>query len=132
MPSKINPLIHRAGRPTARARAQKRTECSCRCGRACSFAVGGSGDEKEIILLLECRTRDEDILAEIHSTVSAAIRLEIGAPVTLILVPRGSMIVTSSGKLSRARVREKFLKDAILDLQADVTLRVIDEHRGVS
>jgi len=103
-----------------------------RCGRACSFAVGGSGDEKEIILLLECRTRDEALLAEIHTTVSAAIRLEIGAPVTLILVPRGSMIVTSSGKLSRARVREKFLKDAILDLQADVTLRVIDEHRGVS
>jgi len=103
-----------------------------RCGRACSFAVGGSGDEKEIILLLECRTRDEDILAEIHSTVSAAIRLEIGAPVTLILVPRGSMIVTSSGKLSRARVREKYLKGAVLDLQADVTLRVIDEHRGVS
>jgi len=103
-----------------------------RCGRACAFAVGGSGDEKEIILLLECRTRDEDILAEIHSTVSAAIRLEIGAPVTLILVPRGSMIVTSSGKLSRARVREKFLKDAILNLQEDVTLRVIDEHRGVS
>ncbi len=103
-----------------------------RCGRACSFAVGGSGDEKEIILLLECRTRDEAMLAEIHTTVSAAIRLEIGAPVTLILVPRGSMIVTSSGKLSRARVREKFLKDAILNLQADVSLRVIDEHRGVS
>lgn len=103
-----------------------------RCGRACAFAVGGSGDEKEIILLLECRTRDEDILAEIHSTVSAAIRLEIGAPVTLTLVPRGSMIVTSSGKLSRARVREKYLNDAILNLQEDVTLRVIDEHRGVS
>ena len=103
-----------------------------RCGRACAFAVGGSGDEKEIILLLECRTRDEALLAEIHGTVSSAIRLEIGAPVTLILVPRGSMIVTSSGKLSRARVREKFIKNAILDLQADVTLRLVDEHRGVS
>ncbi|MCF6274906.1 MAG: fatty acyl-AMP ligase [Robiginitomaculum sp.] len=103
-----------------------------RCGRACSFAVGGSGDEKEIILLLECRTRDEVLLAEIHSMVSAAIRLEIGAPVTLILVPRGSMIVTSSGKLSRARVREKYLNGAILNLQADVTVRLIDEHRGIS
>ncbi len=101
-----------------------------RCGRACAFAVGGSGDAKEIILLLECRTRDEALLAEIHTTVSGAIRLEIGAPVTLILVPRGSMIVTSSGKLSRARVRGKFLKGAIIDLQADVTLRVLDEHRG--
>lgn len=88
-----------------------------RCGRACAFAVGGSGDEKDIILLLECRTRDPKLLDEIHAVVSAAIRLEIGAPVRLILVPRGSMIVTSSGKLSRARVREKFLAGAILDLQ---------------
>ncbi len=101
-----------------------------RCGRACAFAVGGSGDDKEIILLLECRTRDEALLSEIHTTVSGAIRLEIGAPVTLILVPRGSMIVTSSGKLSRARVRKKFLGGAIIDLQDDATLRVLDEHRG--
>lgn len=101
-----------------------------RCGRACAFAVGGSGDEKEIILLLECRTRDEELLEEIYTTVSSAIRLEIGAPVTLILVPRGSMIITSSGKLSRARVREKFLRGAIIDLKADATLRLLDEHRG--
>lgn len=101
-----------------------------RCGRACSFAVGGSGDEKDIILLLECRTRDSALLAEIHAAVSAAIRLEIGAPVSLILVPRGSMIITSSGKLSRARVREKFLQGAIIDLQADETVKVVAGKNG--
>ena len=101
-----------------------------RCGRACAFAVGGSGDEKEIILLLECRTRDEELLNEIYATVSGAIRLEIGAPVTLILVPRGSMISTSSGKLSRARVREKFLNGSIIDLRADATIRLLDEQKG--
>lgn len=101
-----------------------------RCGRACSFAVGGSGDEKEIILLLECRTRDPKLLAEIHAVVSGAIRLEIGAPVTLILVPRGSMIVTSSGKLSRARVREKFLNGAIIDLQAEEKVSVVENKSG--
>ena len=100
-----------------------------RCGRACAFAVGGSGDEKDIILLLACRTRDEDLLAEIHTTVSSAIRLEIGAPVKLILVPRGSMIVTSSGKLSRARVREKFLSGAIIDLQSDDSLKLVSNEQ---
>ncbi|NNC37198.1 MAG: fatty acyl-AMP ligase [Acidimicrobiales bacterium] len=100
-----------------------------RCGRACSFAVGGSGDEKEIILLLECRTRDQKLLSEIHAVVSGAIRLEIGAPVTLILVPRGSMIVTSSGKLSRARVREKFLNGAIINLQEDEHIKVVDSAK---
>ncbi|PHR92162.1 MAG: AMP-binding protein [Robiginitomaculum sp.] len=96
-----------------------------RCGRACSFAIG-SGDEKDIILLLECRTRDAKLLEEIHAVVSSAIRLEIGAPVKLILVPRSSMIITSSGKLSRARVREKFLADAIIDLQATTPMKVVD------
>ncbi len=102
-----------------------------RCGRACAFAIGGAGDEKEIILLLECRTRDEDLLSEIHAMVSSAIRLEIGAPVSLVLVPRGSMIITSSGKLSRARVREKYLNGAIIDLQEDKKLKLLDKNKGV-
>ncbi len=102
-----------------------------RCGRACAFAIGASGDEKDIILLLECRTRDEKLLEEIHTVVSSAIRLEIGAPVTLILVPRGSMVVTSSGKLSRARVREKLLDGAIIDLQAKDTIKVVDHKTSV-
>ncbi|PHR60374.1 MAG: AMP-binding protein [Robiginitomaculum sp.] len=98
-----------------------------RCGRACSFAIG-SGDEKDIILLLECRTRDEKLLEEIHTVVSSAIRLEIGAPVKLILVPRSTMIITSSGKLSRARVREKFLEGNIIDLQNEVALQIVDKN----
>jgi len=89
-----------------------------RCGRAAAFSVGGAGDEKQIMLLLECRTRDPELLDDIHKTVSAAIRLEVGVPVHLQLVPRGSMIITSSGKLSRARVKEKFLAGGLIDLQA--------------
>ena len=99
-----------------------------RCGRACSFSMG-SGDEKDIILLLECRTRDQQLLGEIHTGVSSAIRLEIGAPVKLILVPRSTMIITSSGKLSRARVREKFLAGNVIDLQADDTIAVIEKKQ---
>ena len=52
-----------------------------RCGRACAFSVGGAGDQKTIMLLLECRTRDPKLLAEIEKAVSAAIRLEVGVPV---------------------------------------------------
>ena len=96
-----------------------------RCGRAAAFSVGGAGDEKNIMLLLECRTRDPELLEEIHSAVSAAIRLEVGVPVHLQLVPRGSMIITSSGKLSRARVKEKYLDGQIMDLQAETPLSVV-------
>lgn len=101
-----------------------------RCGRACAFASGGAGDEKEIRLLLECRTRDPKLLDDIHHAVSAAIRLEVGVPVKLQLVPRGSMIITSSGKLARARVKEKFLGGAIIDLQNESPLQVVKTAKG--
>ena len=101
-----------------------------RCGRACAFPIGGAGDDKQIMLLLECRTRDEKLLAEIHAVVTAAIRLEVGVPVQLQLVPRASMIMTSSGKLSRARVKEKFLQGGIVDLQAKEPLSVVMSNTG--
>ena len=92
--------------------------------------MGGAGDNKQIMLLLECRTRDPQLLAEIHTTVTAAIRLEVGVPVQLQLVPRASMIMTSSGKLSRARVKEKFLKGAIIDLQSTTPFEVVSADAG--
>ncbi len=96
-----------------------------RCGRACAFSVGGAGDQKTIMLLLECRTRDPKLLTEIETAVSAAIRLEVGVPVQLMLVPKSTMIITSSGKLSRARVKQKYLDGGIIDLQAATQLRAV-------
>ena len=96
-----------------------------RCGRACAFSVGGAGDQKTIMLLLECRTRDPKMLAEIEAAVSAAIRLEVGVPVQLMLVPKSTMIITSSGKLSRARVKQKYLDGGIIDLQAEEPLKAV-------
>lgn len=96
-----------------------------RCGRACAFSVGGAGDQKTIMLLLECRTRDPRLLTEIETAVSAAIRLEVGVPVQLMLVPKSTMIITSSGKLSRARVKQKYLDGGIIDLQAATQLRAV-------
>jgi fatty-acyl-CoA synthase len=87
--------------------------------------MGGAGDQKDIMLLLECRTRDQKLLDEIYSSVMTAIRLEVGVPVRLQLVPKGTMIITSSGKLSRARVKAKFLKGEIIDIQADRPVAVI-------
>lgn len=97
-----------------------------RCGRACAFSVGGAGDQKTIMLLLECRTRDPKLLVEIETAVSAAIRLEVGVPVQLMLVPKSTMIITSSGKLSRARVKQKFLDGGIIDLQTPTQLRAVE------
>lgn len=40
---------------------------------------------------------------------SGAARTAAGAPVTVCLVPARSLIVTSSGKLSRASAKQKFM-----------------------
>lgn len=96
-----------------------------RCGRACSFAIGGAGDEKTIMLLLECRTRDPQLLDEIYTAVTAAIRLEVGVPVQLQLVPRATMIITSSGKLSRARVKDKYMRGEIIDMLDDSPVKIV-------
>jgi len=96
-----------------------------RCGQACAFAVGGVGDQKDIMLLLECRTRDPKLLEEIYTAVTAAIRLEVGVPVHLMLVPKSTMIITSSGKLSRARVKAKYMDGGIVDLRAEEKLNVV-------
>jgi len=96
-----------------------------RCGRACAFSIGGAGDDKQIMLLLECRTRNPELLDEIFKAVTAAIRLEVGVPVRLQLVPKSTMIVTSSGKLSRSRVKEKFLSGGIIDLQNPDTISLV-------
>lgn len=100
-----------------------------RCGRACAFSVGGAGDQKTIMLLLECRTRDPKLLVEIETAVSAAIRLEVGVPVQLMLVPKSTMVITSSGKLSRARVKQKYMDNGIIDLQAPTPLRAVETVR---
>jgi len=101
-----------------------------RCGRACAFASGGAGDEKQIMLLLECRTRDAELLDEIYNAVTAAIRLEVGVPVKLMLVPRSTMVVTSSGKLSRSRVKDKFETGQIIDLLDKTPMTIVKSDAG--
>lgn len=101
-----------------------------RCGRACAFASGGAGDEKQIMLLLECRTRDAELLGEIYGAVTAAIRLEVGVPVKLMLVPRSTMVVTSSGKLSRSRVKDKFEAGQIINLLDETPVKIVKSDAG--
>jgi len=51
-------------------------------------------------------------------------------PVKLQLVPRSTMIITSSGKLSRARVKAKYLEGNIVDLQNEIPLKVVASDAG--
>ena len=62
-----------------------------------------------IVLLAECRSRDEEERETLRRDIARTARTATGAPVEVVLVAPRALPVTSSGKLSRSAAREKFL-----------------------
>ena len=77
--------------------------------RSAAFEVQDETGATHILLLAECRSRDEAVRTELSRDISAAARAATGAPVSVELVPIRSLPMTSSGKLSRAATRIGFL-----------------------
>ncbi len=78
--------------------------------RCAAFDVDEEGDKPQIMLLAECRSRDTDRRDRLSSEIAAAARSVAGVPVTVEFVPARSLVMTSSGKLSRASSKRKFLE----------------------
>ena len=87
-----------------------------RIGRTAAFPVTNETGVDEIVLLVECRSRKPENLSKLHAEASAAARLAANSPVHVGLVPLSSLIVTSSGKISRARARQKYVGGGFEDL----------------
>ncbi|KCZ87947.1 fatty acyl-AMP ligase [Hyphomonas johnsonii] len=77
--------------------------------RSAAFDVQDENGAIKILLLAECRSRDEAVRAELRRDISAATRAATGAPVSVEFVAIRSLPTTSSGKLSRAAARIGFL-----------------------
>ena len=89
-----------------------------RIGRTAAFPVTNETGVDEIVLLVECRSRKPENLSLLHAEATAAARLAANSPVHVGLVPLSSLIVTSSGKISRARARQKYVGGGFEDLAA--------------
>lgn len=89
---------------------------SSKIGRTAAFPIESASGVDEIILLVECRSRAPENLKRVHAEASAAARIAANAPVHIGLVPLSSLIVTSSGKISRARARLKYVGGGFEDL----------------
>jgi fatty-acyl-CoA synthase len=74
-----------------------------------AFEVGDTDGGSRIVLLAECWSRDEAVRAQLIRDISAATRATTGAPVSVELVGVRSLPMTSSGKLSRAAARARYL-----------------------
>lgn len=89
---------------------------SARIGRTAAFPIESDNGTDEIVLLVECRSRNPENLIRLHAEATAAARTAANTAVRVSLVPLSSLIVTSSGKVSRARARQKFVGGGFEDL----------------
>lgn len=83
-----------------------------RHGGVAAFSID-HGKGERIVAVAECRGGlDHEDKQELRREIAKVIQTAAGAPSEVILVRPHTMIMTSSGKLSRAKMREKYLSGA--------------------
>lgn len=85
-----------------------------RGGGVAAFSVDDGGSER-IVVVAERRGLDAEALAALKREVAVVVQNAVGAPAEIVLARPHSMVMTSSGKLSRAKVRQKYLDGAFAD-----------------
>ena len=84
-------------------------------GGVAAFSIDDGSGER-IVVVAERRGMDDDALAELHREVARTVQQAAGAPAQIVLARPHSMVMTSSGKLSRAKVKQKYLNGAFDDV----------------
>jgi fatty-acyl-CoA synthase len=87
-----------------------------RAGDAAAFAMEGEGGEDDVVVLVQCRTASPLEMEELRRAVAAAVHRSAGIECQIVLVPPKSLPFTSSGKLSRAGARARYLTGEIAEL----------------
>jgi fatty-acyl-CoA synthase len=78
-------------------------------GDVAAFAVEGEDGDDDVVVLVQCRATDPAEIAKIRREVSVVVHHSAGVECDIVLVPPKSLPFTSSGKLSRAGAKQKFL-----------------------
>lgn len=73
-------------------------------------------DKEKIVVLVHCRTREQDKQAELKKQVQSAVLTRAGAECRAVLIAPGSLPYTTSGKLSRAKAKKDYLEGHIQDI----------------
>lgn len=100
-----------------------------RGGGVAAFSVDDGGSER-IVVVAERRGLDAEALIALKREVSVVVQNAVGAPAEIVLARPHSMVMTSSGKLSRAKVKQKYLDGAFTeDADQDDAPRAFAEAR---
>jgi len=82
-------------------------------GDVAAFAVEGDDGDDEVVVLVECRSTDLSIQEKLRRDVAKLVHQGSGVDCKIELVAPRSLPFTSSGKLSRAGARTKYLSGEI-------------------
>jgi len=93
-----------------------------------AFSVDDGGGER-IVVITERRGMDEEARIALKREIATVIQNAAGAPAEIVLARPHSMVMTSSGKLSRAKVKQKYLDGAFSDDDADPA---VDKPRAIA
>jgi len=82
-----------------------------RRGDVAAFSID-TDDGEACVVLVQCRTSDEDARAKLRKDVAALLQKSAGVEARVVLVPPHGLPQTSSGKLSRAKAKANYLQGA--------------------
>jgi len=77
-------------------------------GSVAAFSVPGADGGEDVVTVVECRVKDPRERQSFVRDIAAAVHAAAGVPSHVVLAPPRSMVLTSSGKLSRAKVKAKY------------------------
>ena len=87
-----------------------------RNGDVAAFAVEGDDGEDDVVVLVQCRLSDQDEMEALRRKVAAAVHQSAAVECEVVFVPPKSLPFTSSGKLSRAGAKQRFLSGEIAEI----------------
>ena len=87
-----------------------------RSGDVAAFAVEGDDGEDEVTVLVQCRLQEQQAIEALRHEVAAIVHRSAGVECRVVMVPPKSLPFTSSGKLSRAGAKQKFLSGEIAEI----------------
>jgi len=81
-----------------------------RTGDATAFSISNSQGYDLAVVMVECRENDEQKRLDLVKKLNRLIRMELGIDCIIELVPRNTLIRTTSGKPSRHATRNDYLQ----------------------
>jgi fatty-acyl-CoA synthase len=85
-------------------------------GDVAAFAVEGEDGDDDVVVLVQCRLIDDVEIEKLRREVSAVVHHSAGVECSVVLVPPKSLPFTSSGKLSRAGAKQKFVNGELAEI----------------